>query len=249
MADLLEGGLGQFQFPLEQWFYEMPVCTRIWTTATVAISVLVQCHVITPFQLFYSLRAVFVKNQYWRLVTTFFYFGPLSLDLLLHVFFLQRYSRLLEESSGRSPAHYSWLLVYATIVLLFLSPLFSIPFLGQALSSTLVYIWSRRNPDTRLSFLGLIVFKAPWLPWVLILFSVVMHGQVPKDEICGVVVGHVYYFFSDVFPPMYNGVRPLDPPSWWLRIFDAVTEVDAGETAHEDIQMPHRDLAAAPEVR
>ena len=51
------------QFPLEQWFYEMPVCTRWWTTATVAVSVLVQCRVITPFQLFYSFRSVFVKNQ------------------------------------------------------------------------------------------------------------------------------------------------------------------------------------------
>lgn len=61
MADMLEGGLGQF--PLEQWFYEMPVCTRLWTTATVATSILVQCHIITPFQLFYSVRAVFVKGQ------------------------------------------------------------------------------------------------------------------------------------------------------------------------------------------
>lgn len=57
------GGGGVGQFPLEQWFYEMPVCTRYWTTATIATSVLVQCHVITPFQLFYSFRAVFVKNQ------------------------------------------------------------------------------------------------------------------------------------------------------------------------------------------
>ena len=55
------GGIGQF--PLEQWFYEMPVCTRYWTAATVATSLLVQCHIITPFQLFYSFRAVFVKNQ------------------------------------------------------------------------------------------------------------------------------------------------------------------------------------------
>jgi len=61
MAELLEGGLAQF--PLEQWFYEMPVCTRAWTTATVLTSVLVQCKVLTPFQLFYSLRAVFVKSQ------------------------------------------------------------------------------------------------------------------------------------------------------------------------------------------
>lgn len=54
----------------------------------------------------------------------------------------------------------------------------------------LVYIWSRRNPETLLSFLGLLVFKAPWLPWVLMGFSFAVHGTVPKDEICGVVVGH-----------------------------------------------------------
>ena len=57
------GGGGAGQFPLEQWFYEMPVCTRWWTAATVATSLLVQCHIITPYQLFYSFRAVFVKNQ------------------------------------------------------------------------------------------------------------------------------------------------------------------------------------------
>ncbi len=64
------------------------------------------------------------------------------------------------------------------------------PFLGSALSSSLVYIWSRRNPETRLSFLGLLVFTAPYLPWVLMAFSLVLHGSVPKDEICGVIVGH-----------------------------------------------------------
>ena len=57
------GGGGGGQFPLEQWFYEMPICTRLWTTATVATSILVQCQIVTPFQLFYSYRAVFVKNQ------------------------------------------------------------------------------------------------------------------------------------------------------------------------------------------
>jgi len=51
------------RIPLETWFWEMPVCTRWWTTATVVTSALVQCHVVTPFQLFYSFRAVFVKSQ------------------------------------------------------------------------------------------------------------------------------------------------------------------------------------------
>jgi Derlin-2/3 len=124
------------------------------------------------------------------LITTFLYFGPLSLDFLFQVFFLQRYSRLLEESAGRSPAHFSWLLFYATAVLILLSPILSMPFLGSALSNSLVYIWSRRNKDTRLSFLGLLVFTAPYLPWVLMAFSLVIHSTIPKDEICGAVVGH-----------------------------------------------------------
>lgn len=71
-----------------------------------------------------------------------------------------------------------------------MAPLFSMAFLGSALSSTLVYIWSRKNPDTHLSFLGIFVFKAPYLPWVLLFFSLIMHGTVPKDEMCGIVVGH-----------------------------------------------------------
>lgn len=220
MADLW-GNNGQLgQFPLEQWFYEMPPVTRWWTVATVATSVLVHCNVVTEFQLFYSFRAVYAKSQYWRLLTTFLYFGRLNLDLIYHVFFLQRYSRLLEESSGRSPAYFAWLMFYAASALLIISPFLSLPFLGTALSSSLVYIWARRNPDTRLSFLGLLTFSAPYLPWVLMAFSLVVYQTVPKDEILGVAVGHVWYFFNDVYPTLHGGHRPLDPPGWWHRLFE-----------------------------
>jgi Derlin-2/3 len=71
-----------------------------------------------------------------------------------------------------------------------MAPVVGMEFLGSALSSTLIYIWSRKNPDTMLSFLGLLVFRAPYLPWVLLCFTLVMHGTVPKDEMCGIVVGH-----------------------------------------------------------
>ena len=189
MDGLLPARAGDF--PLETWFYELPPLTRYWTSATVLTSLLVQCQIITPYQLFFSPRSVFFKSQYWRLLTTFLYFGPLNLDLLFHVFFLQRYSRLLEESSGRnSPARFAWLLLYATSSLVALSPWVSMPFLGNPLSSSLVYIWSRRNPETKLSLLGLLVFTAPWLPWVLMAFSLLIHGRIPKDEIIGNIVGH-----------------------------------------------------------
>lgn len=72
MADILgagAGGLGN-GFPLEQWWMEMPPVTRYWTTASVICSVLVQCHVISPFNMFYSVRAVFNKGQVCRAPTT-----------------------------------------------------------------------------------------------------------------------------------------------------------------------------------
>jgi Derlin-2/3 len=64
--DQMMGGFGGDiggGFPVEQWFWEMPVCTRWWTTATVVTSALVQCQILTPFQLFYSFKTVFVKSQ------------------------------------------------------------------------------------------------------------------------------------------------------------------------------------------
>ncbi|KAG9648430.1 DER1-domain-containing protein, partial [Aureobasidium melanogenum] len=238
------GDLGAL--PLEQWFFEMPVCTRWWTTATVVTGLLVQCHVLTPFQLFYSFRAVFVRSQYWRLFTTFIYFGPLSLNLLFHIFFIQRYARMLEESAV-SQAHFTWMLAYAVTTLLFLAPMVSVVFLGSILSSTLVYIWSRKHPDVQLSFLGLFVFRAPFLPWVMIGLSVVMHGNWPKDELCGIAVGHVitvYYFFNDIYPANHNGQRPLDPPIWWQRLIRGNAVVDA-----ELRQQRPNDTAVAPAVQ
>ena len=60
----MDGMMGEGdRFPLEQWFWEMPVCTRRWTTATVVTSALVQCQVINAFQLFYSYRSVFHTGQ------------------------------------------------------------------------------------------------------------------------------------------------------------------------------------------
>lgn len=50
-------------------------------------------------------------------------------------------------------------------------------------------------------------------------FSLITHGTVPRDEIMGVVIGHVWYFFNDVYPPLHNNSRPLDPPTWWARLF------------------------------
>lgn len=44
----------------------------------------------------------------------------------------------------------------------------------------LVYVWSRRNPYVRMNFFGLI-FQAPFLPWVLMGFSLLLGNSIIVD--------------------------------------------------------------------
>lgn len=47
-----------------------------------------QCQIVTPLQLYFSVKATFTNMQLWRAFTNFFYFGSLSLDFVFHMFFL-----------------------------------------------------------------------------------------------------------------------------------------------------------------
>ena len=54
-------------------------------------------------------------------------------------------------------------------------------FLGEALCTMIVYIWCRRNPFVRYNFFGLFTFQAPYLPWILVLISVLFGGSILVD--------------------------------------------------------------------
>ena len=84
----------------------------------------------------------------------------------------------------------------------------------QSLASMMVYIWSRRMPGAILSFLGLFTFEAPYLPWVLMGFGLLL-GHSPTHDLLGIVVGHLYYFLEDVYPAQ-TGRRLLRTPKVYL---------------------------------
>ena len=52
----------------------------------------------------------------------------------------------------------------------------------------MVYVWGRRNAHVTLSFLGVFNFTAPYLPWVLLGFSVVLRSS-PVVDLLGMAVG------------------------------------------------------------
>jgi len=201
----------------------------------------VQLELVHPIKLMLDYDRVIYGNEWWRLVTNFLYFGQLSINFVFHIFFLARYSRMMEENHFRSrAADYAWLLFLSAIALLFCSliiPMADIPFLGSPLGFTLVYIWSRRNPYIRLNFMGVLVFSAPYLPWVLLGFSLVINGELPMGDILGIAVGHVYYFLEDVWPrePHSGGRRFLRTP----RLFALLVE---GRRPNEELQIPEDEV-------
>ncbi|KAH9310935.1 hypothetical protein KI387_025970, partial [Taxus chinensis] len=185
--------------------------------------------IISPYHLYLNPTRVFKLYELWRLITNFFYFGKMDLDFLFHMFFLARYCKLLEENSFRGrTADFFYMLLFGGTVLTaivlaggmipYLSESFAkLLFLSNSLTFMMVYVWSKRNPFVHMSFLGLFTFTAPYLPWVLLGFSVLV-GSSPWVDLLGMVAGHAYYFFEDVYPNM-TGRRLLKTPAFIKSLF------------------------------
>lgn len=64
-------------------------------------------------------KTFLLMQQVWRLLTNFFYFGNFGIDFFFHMFFLVRYSRMLEEGSFRGrTADFLVLLLYGMVFML-----------------------------------------------------------------------------------------------------------------------------------
>jgi len=213
-------------------------CEFLLCRGALAASVAVQCHVVTPYQLYFTYRAAFEHGQLWRLVTNFLYFGPLSLDFFFHLFFFMRYSKMLEENTYHGHrADYAWLLIVCCTLLLLLSPLSPAPFLSAPLSFTLVYLWARLNSNIRLSLFGVIAISAGHLPYALVLFSWALssgyHGVI--GDLLGIAVGHFWYFFTEIWKrELGSGERNwLKTPDILVRLIDGPEALTQDEDDQE----------------
>nr|XP_019938048.1 PREDICTED: derlin-2 isoform X1 [Paralichthys olivaceus] len=160
----------------------------------------------------------------WRIITNFLFFGPVGFNFLFNMIFLYRYCRMLEEGSFRGrTADFVFMFLFGGFLMTIFGTFVSLVFLGQAFTIMLVYIWSRRNPNVRMNFFGLLNFQAPFLPWVLMGFSLLLGNSIIVD-LLGIAVGHVYYFLEDVFPNQPGGGRWLKTPSIIKMLFHTPEE-------------------------
>ncbi|XP_058287327.1 derlin-3 isoform X2 [Hylobates moloch] len=197
-------------------FLQVPAVTRAYTAACVLTTAAVQLELLSPFQLYFNPHLVFRKFQVWRLVTNFLFFGPLGFSFFFNMLFVFRYCRMLEEGSFRGrTADFVFMFLFGGVLMTLLGLLGSLFFLGQALMAMLVYVWSRRSPRVRVNFFGLLTFQAPFLPWALMGFSLLLGNSILVD-LLGIAVGHIYYFLEDVFPNQPGGKRLLLTPGFLL---------------------------------
>ncbi|KAJ7994067.1 hypothetical protein DPEC_G00262090 [Dallia pectoralis] len=222
-----------------QEYFQIPSVTRAYTTACVLTTAAVQLEVITPFQLYFNPDLIIRRYQIWRLITNFLFFGSLGFSFLFNIIFLYRYCRMLEEGSFRGrTADFIFMFLFGGVLMTLFGLFANLFFLGQAFTIMLVYVWSRRNPYIRMNFFGLLNFQAPFLPWVLMGFSLLLGNSIVVD-LLGIGVGHIYYFLEDVFPNQPGGRKLLITPELLRTVFDTPEEDPGYSPLTED---PAADL-------
>ncbi|XP_056631742.1 derlin-2 [Diorhabda sublineata] len=209
---------------LRNEYMNMPPVTRAYTTACVITTLAVQLELASPFQLYFNPILIVKQGQIWRLVTTFLFFGTFGFNFFFNMIFTYRYCRMLEEGSFRNrTADFVLMFLFGAVCMIGFAFFVNLIFLGQAFTIMLVYVWSRRNPYVGLNFFGLLNFQAPYLPWILLAFSVLLGNAVYVD-LMGIAVGHIYYFLEDVFPQQRGGVKILKTPNFMRTLFDALPD-------------------------
>lgn len=74
-----------------QWFMTVPVVSRCYLAATVATTAACFMGLVSPLNLYYNFDLIVTKGQYWRIFSSFFFFGPVGLDFVLHLYFVVNY--------------------------------------------------------------------------------------------------------------------------------------------------------------
>eukprot|EP00866_Antonospora_locustae_P001892 jgi/Antlo1/1892/63 len=193
----------------------IPPITRLIAISIFVVCFLVYTEAISPYKLTFS-KPYINRLELHRVFTSFLYFGPPNLDTILHIIFLIRYSKMLEESFMNT-CDYVYFLLIIKILVLVMALLWKITVLGPVFSSVITYVWTRKNPNIPIQLLGCFIFPAFYLPFVLPLFSLVNERKILKNEVLGIFVGHVYYFFKFVFPRF--GCDPLRTPVFFQKLF------------------------------
>merc|ERR1712166_700513 len=205
---------------LEAWFQAMPIVTRYTFASLVVVTLAGNFGLISPMTLALIPKQVFNNFEIWRLVTNMMFMGKLGFGFLMHLMFLHNHSPALEEHIDRSegPGAYLFFIICSVVTLNVLGVLFEAPFLGMSLIMSIIYFWSRCFAAQEVTFMFGIKFEGFYLPWVLVVFTVVMGGS-PVMDLLGIAAGHLFYFLTVAYPAQ-GGRKLLWTPQFIKNLFN-----------------------------
>jgi len=67
---------------------DVPPITRLIAGSALLTSTLCSLEFISKYDLFFSLDLILTKHEYWRVITTFTYFGEFNIWVFMHLYFL-----------------------------------------------------------------------------------------------------------------------------------------------------------------
>lgn len=210
------------------WYWALPPLTRGLLTVYLVTGLSAYMGILPLKQMFHNWSLTFkLLPEVWRLVTTFTFIGRPSLHWLFQLVWLVKYGGAYESArfshntadgitmvgvgciAGLGFDLLSWLLSR------FLPPVFMSPFHGPALVFMFIYLWSKQFANAPVSLFGIVQLQGRHLPFAFVALDLLM-GQNVWPDILGILMGHVYWFLTDVYPAA-SGRIVIRTPRWLNR--------------------------------
>ena len=153
-----------------------------------------------PSVLLLQWEKVVTRLQIWRLVTSFFHFGPFGLGYIMTLQFVWVYMSTLERIHHNKPYDFWIMILFGQLCMVIGYPIMKLSpkFLGHNLSTFLVYIWSRYHEGVEVSMFELFNTRAEMLPWFFLGQTFLLEGEIPILDFLGIVFGHIYHHCKTV---------------------------------------------------
>lgn len=207
-------------------FLENAPITRSITIAALVMMVLTYFNVVDQIDLFFDKDVIIKNHQWYRLITSLFYFGGMKLTTLSNIFGFVNFASMVESSifSGRS-AEFLIFIAYSAVMNWISSVMFTGEmFFGAALASICFYYWSKHYSDQSMQVMGIPFFiKSGYVPFVYVALAYTRGGfQAMIPDLLGIVFGHIYFYCHDVMALRF-GTKLLEAPECLTKLCKAIS--------------------------
>lgn len=238
VVDVNRAGTG-----IGSWYGSLPPITRFYATAILAATVAEKLGFISAYWLALLWPKVYTNFEVWRIITSFFCMGPFSINWIFEMIWLLTYGGRLESQTFQfDPAECLLMYLFGGGSVLAVSLLCEVLGVGikfvfnaGSIIFMLLYVWSRNFPESQVSIYGLFTVMAFHVPFVFVGIQFML-GGIPWSSILGVVVGHLYFYLTVLYPAI-GGPRLLRPPLFlrnWLADRGVGTRVNTHAATAQD---------------